>query len=64
MGHPAYEARREAERAEAEEREAAAKAAKMMMETFADLMTGKASIQVSSNFDGPSHNGWNIRIVK
>src|SRR6185436_20411805 len=63
MGHPAYEARREAERLEAEQDAASARAAKAAAEAFADLMTGKAYFQIVQPHGALSPQ-WNVRIVR
>jgi hypothetical protein len=46
MGNPAYDARREAERVEAEKEKAAAEAAKAAFEGITDFFTGKARLIV------------------
>ena len=64
MDHPAYEARREAERLEAEQDAAIAIAAKAAWEAFADLMTGKASLQITQPIGALSPQPWNVRIIR
>lgn len=63
MGHPAYEARREAEKAIAEREKAAAEASRETWESLTALMTGRACLQISPALaaGGP---GWSIRIVR
>lgn len=52
MGHPAYEARREAERAEAEKDKAAAEAAKASFDGITAFFTGKAWLSIEPCGDG------------
>jgi hypothetical protein len=47
MGNPAYDARREAEQAEAEQRTAAALAGKAALEAVVDFLNGRASVSIS-----------------
>lgn len=52
MGNPAYDARREAEQAEAEKNKAAEEAGKAALDTFIALMTGHAYVQISKGLMG------------
>lgn len=61
MGHPAYEARREAERVEAEKKLSEAESAKATFDALTAFMTGRASIHVSPNVPGV---GFNIRLTR
>lgn len=63
MGNPAYDARREAERARYEKEKASEDAAREAFEAVTALMTGRASLQIAPALcaGGP---GWSIRIVR
>lgn len=63
MGNPAYDARREAERARYEKDKASEDAARETFEAVTALMTGKASLQIwpTACAGGP---GWSVRIVR
>lgn len=52
MGNAAYDARREAERMEAERDKAAAEAGKTLFVLLTELMTGKAHVQISKGLMG------------
>lgn len=52
MGNPAYDARREAERAEAEKDRAAAEAAKQAFDAVIAFLNGRASITVGQDLHG------------
>ena len=59
MGNPAYDARREAERVEAEKDKAAAEAAKAAFEGITAFFTGKAWLFVE-----PCNNGTIVRFER
>ncbi len=63
MGNPAYDARREAERAEAEKDLAANETARAAFEAVTAFMSGRARLEIASRafVDG---GGWNIRFVR
>jgi hypothetical protein len=66
MGNPAYDARRDAERAEAEKDKAVAEAMQAAFEALTDFMRGKAQIFVSS---GPAVGiggspTWSVRLYR
>jgi len=61
MGHPAYEARREAERLEAEQELAPAKAGKAAFEALTDWLQGRAAVQIIQPIDA---QGWYVRLVR
>lgn len=52
MGNPAYDARREAERADAERDKAASEAATAALKVFTDLMSGRAYISIGKSLQG------------
>lgn len=52
MGHPAYEARRSAEKAEAEERELQARAGQLMFDCIVDFLSGRSRLIVEPTGDG------------
>lgn len=61
MGNPAYDARREAERAEAEKRQAEAEASTAALHALRDFMTGRAHLDISPMLPGI---GQKIRVVR
>ncbi len=63
MGNPAYDARRAAERADAEKDRAASEAAQAALEAFTAFMSGRASLQISPNALG-GFGGWSIRLYR
>ena len=67
MGNPAYDARREAERAEAEKEKAVAEAAQAAFEAVTNFMRGKATLSIMPNYAGSAvagSGGWNIRLIR
>lgn len=52
MGNPAYDARREAERAEAEKNKAADEAARVAFEGITAFFSGRAYISLGKNMHG------------
>ncbi len=65
MGDPAYDARRAAERKQAEADLEAADAGLAAYQAITDLMTGKASIRVTQLPGGGGiGNGFDIKIVR
>lgn len=59
MGNPAYDARREAERAEAERDRAAAEAGRVSFESITAFFAGKAHLSVE-----PGNVGHIVRFVR
>ena len=65
MGNPAYDARREAERMEAEKEKASAEAARAAFDALTAFMQGRASISLrpvlSMSGGTPA---WDIRLIR
>lgn len=65
MGNPSYDARRDAERAEADQRKSQAEAGAAAFDALTDFMRGKAQLSVWPMIGQVgSANGWNIRLVR